>query len=103
MILLDCGWTVDSDPKLLKKFTPCHSSQCSSPSRELLSSLDAVLISHADFEHMGALPFIQHMLPCSIYVTDPVWLLAESMFDDFLKRKHDIEDFRCTLRASLTQ
>lgn len=45
-ILLDCGWDDAFDPALL------------APLLAALPSIDAVLISHLDLAHLGALPYL---------------------------------------------
>ncbi|KAI8810158.1 beta-lactamase-like protein [Cladochytrium replicatum] len=61
-ILLDCGWTdkFDADAILALK--------------RIAKQVDAVLLSHADLEHIGALPYaVAHLgLQCPVYATIPV-------------------------------
>jgi Cft2 family RNA processing exonuclease len=61
-ILLDCGWDSDFNPTLLE------------PLRHIAKSISLVLITHADIEHMGALPYVRkHFgLKAPIYATSPV-------------------------------
>ena len=60
-VLLDCGWTSDFDPQQLE------------PLRRAIDAkpIDAVLISHADLAHMGALPYAAAKLglSCPVYAT----------------------------------
>ena len=44
-MLLDCGWNEDFDPQVLE------------PLRKVAPTVDLVLISHPDIQHMGALPY----------------------------------------------
>ena len=44
-MLLDCGWNEDFDPKMLESL------------RKVAPTVDLVLISHPDIQHMGALPY----------------------------------------------
>ncbi|KAM0066004.1 putative metallo-beta-lactamase, cleavage and polyadenylation specificity factor 2 [Helianthus debilis subsp. tardiflorus] len=63
-ILIDCGWNDHFDPSLLQ------------PLSRIGSRIDAVLLSHSDTLHLGALPFaIKHFglwtfYSCLCYRTD---------------------------------
>lgn len=54
------------------------------------SSVDAVLLSHPDTFHLGALPYAVKQLGLSapIYATEPVYRLGLlTMYDQYLSRK----------------
>ncbi|MCI29728.1 cleavage and polyadenylation specificity factor subunit 2, partial [Trifolium medium] len=61
------------------------------------STIDAVLLSHPDTLHLGALPYAIKQLGLSapIYSTEPVYRLGLlTMYDQFLSRKA-VLDFLC--------
>jgi glyoxylase-like metal-dependent hydrolase (beta-lactamase superfamily II) len=63
-LLLDCGWSpADGDPEA-----------CLRPLLEALPRVDAVLLSHADTRHAGALPVLvgRHKLGAPVFGTAPV-------------------------------
>eukprot|EP01083_Nonionella_stella_P022254 61559_1 len=72
-ILLDCGWDYcfnDKDIAPLKK----------------IQDIDAVLVSHASIQHLGALPYAVAKLglSCPIYATLPTWKMGQMfMYDAF--------------------
>lgn len=47
--------------------------------RSIIPRLSAVLISHADIEHVGALPYLvaQFGLSCPVYMTFPVFRMGQ--------------------------
>ena len=51
-IMLDCGWDDRLDPAMLQ------------PIKEYASTINAILISHPDFSHLGALPYIYAQWNC---------------------------------------
>ena len=54
------------------------------------SSIDAVLLSHPDTMHLGALPYaMKHLgLSAPVYATEPVFRLGLlTMYDHYLSRK----------------
>ena len=78
-ILLDCGWTESLDPNLLADVPP----------------VDAVLITHSDLAHCGALPWlVRTRFPahCRVFATEPVRRLGEltlaSLHEDVDKSKN---------------
>ena len=99
-ILLDCGWAGGGgegggaespsdgavggpDPALL------------APLAAVAPRLDCVLVSHADMEHLGALPYAVGRLgvTCPIFSTLPCSNMGQMcMYDDFLSRQ-GAEDF----------
>lgn len=82
-ILLDCGWTEDFDVALLD------------PLKEVIPLLDAVLLSHADTAHLGALPYAigRLGLRAPIYATQPTFRMGQMfMYDQYLSH-HTNSDF----------
>ncbi|OMO71745.1 Beta-lactamase-like protein [Corchorus olitorius] len=76
--LIDCGWNDLFDPSLLQ------------PLSRVASSIDAVLLSHSDTLHLGALPYAmkQFGLSAPVYSTEPVYRLGLlTMYDQYLSRK----------------
>ena len=81
-ILLDCGWNDSFDVNLLE------------PLAKVAAEVDAVLISHPDTEHLGALPYAFGKLGmrCKVYATLPVHKMGLMfMYDHFLRNAN--EDF----------
>uniref|UniRef100_A0ACD5TG03 Uncharacterized protein n=1 Tax=Avena sativa TaxID=4498 RepID=A0ACD5TG03_AVESA len=75
--LLDCGWTDHCDPALLQ------------PLARVAPTIDAVLLSHPDMMHLGALSYaMKHLgLSAPVYATEPVFRLGLlTMYDHFLSR-----------------
>ncbi|KAM3319995.1 cleavage and polyadenylation specificity factor subunit 2 isoform X1 [Capsicum chacoense] len=76
--LVDCGWNDHFDTSLLQ------------PLSRVASSVDAVLLSHPDTFHLGALPYAMKELGLSapVYATEPVYRLGLlTMYDQYLSRK----------------
>ncbi|GAB2294030.1 hypothetical protein Dimus_028246 [Dionaea muscipula] len=76
--LIDCGWNDHFDPALLQ------------PLSRVASTIDAVLLSHPDIIHLGALPYaMKHLgLSAPVYATEPVSRLGLlTMYDYYLSRK----------------
>ncbi|KAK4800101.1 hypothetical protein SAY86_025466 [Trapa natans] len=76
--LVDCGWNDHLDTSLLQ------------PLSRVASKIDAVLLSHPDTFHLGALPYAMKQLGLSapIYATEPVFRLGLlTMYDQYLSRK----------------
>ncbi|TKY45201.1 Cleavage and polyadenylation specificity factor subunit 2 [Spatholobus suberectus] len=76
--LVDCGWNDHFDPSLLQ------------PLSRVASTIDAVLLSHPDTLHLGALPYAMKQLGLSapVYSTEPVYRLGLlTMYDQYLSRK----------------
>ncbi|KAH0978924.1 hypothetical protein GBA52_006101 [Prunus armeniaca] len=81
--LIDCGWNDHFDPSLLE------------PLSRVASTVDAVLLSHPDTLHLGALPYAMKQLGLSavVYSTEPVYRLGLlTMYDQYLSRKQ-VSDF----------
>ncbi|KAL1810539.1 hypothetical protein DCAR_0730244 [Daucus carota subsp. sativus] len=76
--LLDCGWTDHFDPSLLE------------PLSRVAASVDAVLLSHYDTLHLGALPYAMKQLGLSapVFSTVPVHRLGLlTLYDHYFSRK----------------
>ncbi|KAK4480742.1 hypothetical protein RD792_013824 [Penstemon davidsonii] len=76
--LIDCGWNDHFDTSLLE------------PLSRVASTVDAVLLSHPDTLHLGALPYAMKQLGLSapIFATEPVYRLGLlTMYDHYLSRK----------------
>ena len=77
-ILLDCGWNDQFDVNLL------------APLAAIAPTIDAVLITHPDTAHLGALPYAfgKLGLDCKVYATLPVHKMGQMyMYDHFLTRQ----------------
>ncbi|KAF3432974.1 hypothetical protein FNV43_RR24076 [Rhamnella rubrinervis] len=80
--LIDCGWSDHFDLSLLQ------------PIARVASTIDAVLLSHPDTLHLGALPYAvkQFGLSAPVYSTEPVYRLGLlTMYDQYLARKQASE------------
>ena len=55
-LLLDCGWDDEFDPAALEAL------------REVAPSIDAVLLSHGDLAHLGALPYARANLGPGVHL-----------------------------------
>ncbi|XP_022891929.1 cleavage and polyadenylation specificity factor subunit 2 [Olea europaea var. sylvestris] len=76
--LIDCGWNDHFDTSLLQ------------PLSRVASTVDAVLLSHPDTLHLGALPYAMKQLGLSapVFATEPVFRLGLlTMYDQYLSRK----------------
>ncbi|XP_043717262.1 cleavage and polyadenylation specificity factor subunit 2 [Telopea speciosissima] len=76
--LVDCGWNDLFDTNLLQ------------PLAKVSSTIDAILLSHSDTLHLGALPYaMKHLgLSAPVYSTEPVYRLGLlTMYDHYLSRK----------------
>ncbi|XP_042058065.1 cleavage and polyadenylation specificity factor subunit 2-like [Salvia splendens] len=76
--LVDCGWNDQFDTSLLE------------PLSRVASSVDAVLLSHPDTLHLGALPYAmkQFGISAPVFATEPVYRLGLlTMYDHYLSRK----------------
>ncbi|KNC99735.1 uncharacterized protein SPPG_05115 [Spizellomyces punctatus DAOM BR117] len=82
-LLLDCGWTDAFEPEDLKQL------------KRIAKQVDAVLISHADIEHLGAYPYAVGSLGlnCPAYATVPVHDMGQICMYDAYQSKSDVEDF----------
>jgi len=71
-ILLDCGWDERYDENML------------APLKNVVADIDAVLLSHPDLAHLGALPYAVGKLGlnCPVYCTLPVWKMGQMFLYD---------------------
>lgn len=71
-LLLDCGWNEDFDERMLN------------PLKQVIPDIDAVLISHPDLKHLGALPYAVGKLGLTapIYCTLPVNRMGQMFMYD---------------------
>lgn len=76
-ILLDCGWNEALDIADLK------------PLASVAKQIDAVLLSHADLDHLGAFPYAAvHLgLTCPVYCTTPVHDMGQNLMLDLVSAK----------------
>ena len=84
--LLDCGW----DPKF--------SSNIIEELKKHIHKIDAVLLSHPDILHLGALPYAVGKLgldphTCPIFATVPVCKMGLMFLYDLYQSRHNMEDF----------
>lgn len=80
--LIDCGWTEAFDVATLN------------PLKEAVPRIDAVLLSHPDTAHLGALPYaIGHLgLKVPIYATQPTCRMGQMfMYDQYLSHHANSE------------
>ncbi|KAJ1344536.1 hypothetical protein BSLG_000060 [Batrachochytrium salamandrivorans] len=82
-LLLDCGWTETLDMAQLSAL------------EKVARQVDAVLLTHADLDHIGAFPYAsQHLgLSCSVFATTPVHDMGSACMHDFVQSKLDQEEF----------
>ncbi|KAL3524286.1 hypothetical protein ACH5RR_017120 [Cinchona calisaya] len=76
--LVDCGWNDHFDTSLLE------------PLSRVAPLVDAVLLSHSDTLHLGALPYAMKKLGLSapVFATEPVYRLGLlTMYDQYLSHK----------------
>ncbi|XP_028396324.1 LOW QUALITY PROTEIN: cleavage and polyadenylation specificity factor subunit 2-like [Dendronephthya gigantea] len=81
--LLDCGWDESVSGKAIE------------PIKRHVNQIDAVLISHPDIYHLGALPYLvgNAGLTCPVYCTIPVYKMGQMFMYDFYQSCHNYEDF----------
>ena len=82
-ILLDCGWDETFDPRLVQQL------------RKLAPRIDAILLTHGDVSHLGALPFLmtQPGVKAKIYATLPVVKMGHLTVYDAVSSRANREDF----------
>ncbi|XP_053969737.1 probable cleavage and polyadenylation specificity factor subunit 2 [Anastrepha ludens] len=82
-ILLDCGWDEKFDPNLIKEL------------KRHVHTIDAVLLSHPDVFHLGALPYLVGKLGmnCPIYATIPVYKMGQMFMYDLYMSHYNMYDF----------
>ncbi|KAI1286060.1 Cleavage and polyadenylation specificity factor subunit 2 [Halotydeus destructor] len=81
--LLDCGWNEMFNMDVINKV------------RKHVKHIDAVLLSHPDAAHIGALPYIVGKLGlnCPVYATVPVYKMGQMFMYDLHQSRHKYEDF----------
>lgn len=82
-VLLDCGWTDNFDPAELEGL------------RALAPHVDAVLVSHPDLLHMGALPYARASLglKAPVVCTGPAQKLGMMLLYDHYLSRQSVSDF----------
>eukprot|EP00761_Pharyngomonas_kirbyi_P001174 gb/GECH01001176.1/.p1 GENE.gb/GECH01001176.1/~~gb/GECH01001176.1/.p1 ORF type:complete len:727 (+),score=167.88 gb/GECH01001176.1/:1-2181(+) len=82
-LLLDCGWDESTNPELLE------------PLKDVASEIDAVLLSHPDLRHLGALPYVVGKLglKAPILSTIPVKKMGEMFIYQLYESRYRGEDF----------
>ncbi|KAJ1105298.1 hypothetical protein NDU88_002706 [Pleurodeles waltl] len=81
--LLDCGWDEEFSMDVIDSL------------RKHAHQVDAVLLSHPDPVHLGALPYAVGKLGlnCAIYATIPVYKMGQMFMYDLYQSRHNTEDF----------
>ncbi|CAH2265181.1 probable cleavage and polyadenylation specificity factor subunit 2 [Pararge aegeria] len=81
--LLDCGWDEKFDMDFIKEL------------KRHVNNIDAVLLSHSDPLHLGALPYAvgQLGLNCPIYATLPVYKMGQMFMYDLYQSYRNVSDF----------
>ena len=79
--LLDCGWDENLSLETVENI------------KRHASSIDAVLLSHPDIYHLGALPYLvgKCNLNCPIYATIPVHKMGQMFVYDFFLSHQNYE------------
>eukprot|EP01104_Vermistella_antarctica_P017312 TRINITY_DN6110_c0_g1_i2.p1 TRINITY_DN6110_c0_g1~~TRINITY_DN6110_c0_g1_i2.p1 ORF type:complete len:859 (-),score=215.94 TRINITY_DN6110_c0_g1_i2:92-2518(-) len=82
-ILLDCGWTEPFDVSMLASLA------------KVAPQIDAVLVSHADIAHLGALPYAVGKLGlrAKIFMTLPVYKMGQMVMYDVYQSLFNESDF----------
>lgn len=81
--LLDCGWDEKFDMEFIREL------------KRHVNSIDAVLLSHSDPLHLGALPYAVGKLglSCPIYATLPVYKMGQMFMYDLYQAHRNVSDF----------
>ncbi|XP_037541497.1 cleavage and polyadenylation specificity factor subunit 2 [Nematolebias whitei] len=82
-ILLDCGWDENFSMDIIDAM------------KRYVHQVDAVLLSHPDPIHLGALPYAVGKLGlnCTIYATIPVYKMGQMFMYDLYQSRNNSEDF----------
>lgn len=82
-ILLDCGWDEKFNPQFIKEI------------KRYVHSIDAVLLSYPDPQHLGALPYMVGKLGlnCPVYATIPVYKMGQLFMYDLYMSHYNMSDF----------
>ncbi|XP_047136980.1 cleavage and polyadenylation specificity factor subunit 2 isoform X1 [Hydra vulgaris] len=81
--LLDCGWDENLSQDVIENI------------KRHAHSIDAVLLSHPDIYHLGALPYLigKCNLNCPVYATIPVYKMGQMFLYDFYQSHVNNQDF----------
>jgi len=81
--LLDCGWDEMLNLETIENI------------KRYASQVDAVLVSHPDIYHIGALPYLvgKCNLNCPIYATIPVYKMGQMFMYDFYQSHQNVSEF----------
>lgn len=81
--LLDCGWDESFSMDIIDSL------------KKYVHLIDAILLSHPDPLHLGALPYAVGRLGlnCSIYATIPVYKMGQMFMYDLYQSRHNTEEF----------
>ncbi|XP_023939534.2 probable cleavage and polyadenylation specificity factor subunit 2 [Bicyclus anynana] len=81
--LLDCGWDEKFDMEFIKEL------------KRHVNNIDAVLLSHSNPLHLGALPYAvgQLGLNCPIYATLPIYKMGQMFMYDLYQSYRNVSDF----------
>ncbi|TMS12734.1 Cleavage and polyadenylation specificity factor subunit 2 [Larimichthys crocea] len=81
--LLDCGWDENFSMDIIDAM------------KRYVHQVDAVLLSHPDPIHLGALPYAVGKLGlnCTIYATIPVYKMGQMFMYDLYQSRNNSEDF----------
>ncbi|KAJ0173819.1 hypothetical protein K1T71_010968 [Dendrolimus kikuchii] len=81
--LLDCGWDEKFDMDFIKEL------------KRHVNTIDAVLLSHSDPLHLGALPYAVGKLGlnCPIYATLPVYKMGQMFMYDLYQAHKNVSEF----------
>ncbi|XP_026315192.1 probable cleavage and polyadenylation specificity factor subunit 2 [Hyposmocoma kahamanoa] len=81
--LLDCGWDEKFDMEFIREL------------KRHINTIDAVLISHSDPLHLGALPYAVGKLGlnCPIYATLPIYKMGQMFMYDLYQAHRNVSDF----------
>ncbi|XP_072302391.1 cleavage and polyadenylation specificity factor subunit 2 [Eucyclogobius newberryi] len=81
--LLDCGWDENFSMDIIDAM------------KRYVHQVDAVLLSHPDPLHLGALPYAVGKLGlnCTIYATIPVYKMGQMFMYDLYQSRNNSEDF----------
>lgn len=82
-ILLDCGWDEKFDQSFIKEL------------KKYVHTIDAILLSYPDAQHLGALPYLVGKLGmnCPIYATIPVYKMGQMYMYDLFMSHYNMYDF----------
>lgn len=59
------------------------------------AKIDAVLLSHSDIDHLGALPYLVGKcgVKCPVYATTPIWKMGQMFLYDCYLNHHNTREF----------